>query len=437
MEPLCEFCGVVRAVVYCKSDSARLCLHCDGFVHAANSLSRRHPRSLLCDKCNSQPAILRCLDERLSVCQICDWNANANGCSNLGHQHQPLTCYTGRPSLAEFSRIWSSVLEAPSSTNGYDPGGMGPLGCLPGNENSITGCLEQRDNESSFGLVTGNKLSEIESCSKFEPWIGQQQPTIVTPDQNCISFCRDQLPVLPDESNMPKGCSNFKDLGEDLCEGLNIDDVALNFENNDEIFGCSSQSRNRYQQLGDVGKDCILMEKNLSVTESNGPIENAIEVSSGHQECITFQSPQVAGPASVMQPINGGSNCSYMNPSCSRSINLGYPVPPVQVHSSISLSLSNITGESSAADYQDCGLSPMFLASETRWDLGMDTSCPQARDKAKMRYNEKKKTRTFSKQIRYASRKARADTRKRVKGRFVKAGENYDYDPLQHEKSTF
>ena len=35
----------------------------------------------------------------------------------------------------------------------------------------------------------------------------------------------------------------------------------------------------------------------------------------------------------------------------------------------------------------------------------------------------------FGKQIRYASRKARADTRKRVKGRFVKAGEEYDYDP--------
>lgn len=36
---------------------------------------------------------------------------------------------------------------------------------------------------------------------------------------------------------------------------------------------------------------------------------------------------------------------------------------------------------------------------------------------------------SFGKQIRYASRKARADTRKRVKGRFVKAGDNYDYDP--------
>lgn len=36
----------------------------------------------------------------------------------------------------------------------------------------------------------------------------------------------------------------------------------------------------------------------------------------------------------------------------------------------------------------------------------------------------------FGKQIRYASRKARADTRKRVKGRFVKVGEAYDYDPV-------
>ncbi len=35
----------------------------------------------------------------------------------------------------------------------------------------------------------------------------------------------------------------------------------------------------------------------------------------------------------------------------------------------------------------------------------------------------------FGKKIRYESRKARADIRKRVKGRFVKAGQAYDYDP--------
>jgi len=37
--------------------------------------------------------------------------------------------------------------------------------------------------------------------------------------------------------------------------------------------------------------------------------------------------------------------------------------------------------------------------------------------------------------VRYASRKARADVRKRVKGRFVKAGDAYDYDPLSHTRS--
>ncbi|CAI9089791.1 OLC1v1024428C1 [Oldenlandia corymbosa var. corymbosa] len=58
-----------------------------------------------------------------------------------------------------------------------------------------------------------------------------------------------------------------------------------------------------------------------------------------------------------------------------------------------------------------------------------------SRSSAVMRYKEKKKTRKFEKKVRYASRKARADVRKRVKGRFVKAGDAYDYDPLTHTRS--
>lgn len=41
----------------------------------------------------------------------------------------------------------------------------------------------------------------------------------------------------------------------------------------------------------------------------------------------------------------------------------------------------------------------------------------------------------FDKRVRYASRKARADVRKRVKGRFIKAGEAYDYDPLNQART--
>lgn len=45
----------------------------------------------------------------------------------------------------------------------------------------------------------------------------------------------------------------------------------------------------------------------------------------------------------------------------------------------------------------------------------------QERERAKLRYNEKKKNRSFCKHIMYASRKQTADTRVRIKGRFAKA----------------
>lgn len=107
---------------------------------------------------------------------------------------------------------------------------------------------------------------------------------------------------------------------------------------------------------------------------------------------MAFQSSSVGGAVGVMQGINGSANCMLVNPSCSRNISLGFPTG--QVPSSMSLSLSNLTGESTAANYQDCGLSPIFLTGESPWEPNLETSCPQARDKAKMRYNEKKKTRT-------------------------------------------
>ncbi|KAJ6677741.1 ZINC FINGER PROTEIN CONSTANS-LIKE 10 [Salix viminalis] len=132
-------------------------LRCDGRVHAANFLSRSHPRSLICDKCSSLPAVARCLDEKLSICQGCD--CSANGCSSSGHHLRALNCYTGCHSSAEFSKIWSSVLVG-SSSGGFDSG-WDSLNSAPIDENCISSCLEQRVNEGSFGLVTEN-LNELE-----------------------------------------------------------------------------------------------------------------------------------------------------------------------------------------------------------------------------------------------------------------------------------
>nr|VDC72395.1 unnamed protein product [Brassica rapa] len=54
---------------------------------------------------------------------------------------------------------------------------------------------------------------------------------------------------------------------------------------------------------------------------------------------------------------------------------------------------------------------------------------PRARNEAKLRYKKKKLKHIIGKKVRYVSRRARAYPRKIVRGRFVKAGDNYDYDP--------
>ncbi|XP_010484864.2 PREDICTED: zinc finger protein CONSTANS-LIKE 12-like [Camelina sativa] len=80
----------------------------------------------------------------------------------------------------------------------------------------------------------------------------------------------------------------------------------------------------------------------------------------------------------------------------------------------------------------DCGQSQLILTDEMLpWEnqIPVERYTPEAREEAKKRYFEKKKKRKFGKQIRYESRKSTADTKRRMKGRFTKAGAEYDYDP--------
>lgn len=56
---------------------------------------------------------------------------------------------------------------------------------------------------------------------------------------------------------------------------------------------------------------------------------------------------------------------------------------------------------------------------------------PLAREACVMRYKEKRKNRKFEKTIRYASRKAYAESRPRIKGRFAKRSEKDHEDPSE------
>ena len=405
---ICDFCGDQRSMVYCRSDAACLCLSCDRNVHSANALSKRHSRTLLCERCNSQPAFVRCVEEKISLCQNCDWLGHGTSTSSSTHKRQAINCYSGCPSAAELSSIWSFVLEIAAISESTCEQ---ELGLMSINENKCVGVPPEDQNVSGSDEVTDlpalNKSlvgASLMPESSSEPCILDQP---AGPTNECLSklYCP--------ATKFPALCEN-----DNLYDDFNMDEVDLNLENYEELFGMALSHSEELFENG--GIDSLFGTKDMSAGDSNC------------QEAIAAEGSSV-GQVNAMQPA-----CS--NAASADSI-LSTKTEPILCftgrQAQSNLSFSGVTGDSSAGDYQDCGASSMLLMGEPPWFAPCPENSLQSanRSNAVMRYKEKKKTRMFDKKVRYASRKARADVRRRVKGRFVKAGDVYDYDPLSTTRS--
>ncbi|XP_076924708.1 zinc finger protein CONSTANS-LIKE 10-like isoform X2 [Bidens hawaiensis] len=172
-----------------------------------------------------------------------------------------------------------------------------------------------------------------------------------------------------------------------------MDEVDMNIENYEELFGVG---HNDPKHL--FAKDGI--DSLFGKTDQTKESVNAVQ-----PECS-----------------NAASMDSLM--SCKTEPN------PCYAPQNSNISFSSLTGESSGGEYQDCGASSVVPMGEPPWCTATTT-----RSDAVLRYKEKKKMRKFEKRVRYETRKARADVRKRVKGRFIKAGDAYDYDPMTKTRS--
>ncbi|KAJ3699197.1 hypothetical protein LUZ61_002902 [Rhynchospora tenuis] len=401
MSPLCDFCGEQNSMVYCRSDAASLCLSCDRNVHSANALSRRHTRTLLCEQCKAQPAVVHCTDENTSLCQNCDWTGHGQGDAHARHKRQPISCYSGCPSAAELSRIWSFVMDKLPAD---EPNCARGISLMSISENGTNLDSDEAEEVELVGLEKANN-----------PWIGSCSRT---GDDTLLPVEVENQDASKFSSGEKEHCFSKDNLYDDLC----VDDVDLTFENYEELFGGSHIQTG--QLFDDAGIDTYFEMKETSEADSNCHGDFSTEL----------KAPQAAPGIAV------SSNPLMANLVTSKA-DSGLCLPARQARSSLSLTFSGMTGESSAGDHPDCGVSPVLLMGEPPWFTspggGADTSSLASvnRDSAINRYKEKKKKRKFEKKIRYASRKARADVRRRVKGRFVKAGEAYDYDPLCQTRS--
>ncbi|GMY09611.1 zinc finger protein CONSTANS-LIKE 9-like [Fagus crenata] len=409
---ICDFCGEQRSMVYCRSDAACLCLSCDRNVHSANALSKRHSRTLLCERCNSQPAFVRCSQERISLCQNCDWTGHGASTSASSHKRQTINCYSGCPSAAELSSIWSFVLDFPSAGESTCEQELGLMSLTENSEKTAWGPSE---NNMSQNVSDSCELNDG-GMDKSSVWVGSSS----VPEDSEPHFL-DQ-PAGSANASLPKLCcpgSKDPEFSEenDLYDDFNMDEVDLNFENYEELFGVALSHSEELFENG--GIDSLFGMKDVSAADS------------GCQGAVAAEGSSV-GLVNVMPAC---SNAASADSIISTKTEPVHCFTARQGHSN--LSFSGITGESSPADYQDCGASSMLLMGEPPWCPPCPESSFQSanRSDAVLRYKEKKKTRKFDKRVRYASRKARADVRRRVKGRFVKAGESYDYDPLNQTRS--
>ncbi|XP_022758887.1 zinc finger protein CONSTANS-LIKE 9-like isoform X1 [Durio zibethinus] len=409
---ICDFCGDQPSMVYCRSDAACLCLSCDRNVHSANALSKRHSRTLLCERCNSQPAFVRCVEERVSLCQNCDWMGHGTSTSNSTHKRQTINCYSGCPSSGELSSIWSFFSQSPSASESTCEQELGLMSITENIERTSWGPTENTISQNSTGVAEVNNDHNVD---KGSGWGGSSIPELRSAPRLL------EQPAGSTDTSLPKFCCpQTKCPGlceDDLYDDFNMDEVDLSLENYEELFGVTL---NHSEELFENGGIDSLFGMDICAADSNCQAAVAAKGSS-------------VGLVNAMQPAC--SNAASADSIMSNKTDSILCFTARQAHSS--LSFSGLTGESSAGDYQDCGASSMLLMGEPPWcPPCTESSFPSAtRSNAVMRYKEKKKTRKFEKRVRYASRKARADVRKRVKGRFVKAGDAYDYDPLNQTRS--
>ncbi|XP_019431655.1 PREDICTED: zinc finger protein CONSTANS-LIKE 9-like isoform X2 [Lupinus angustifolius] len=408
---LCDFCGDQRPVVYCRSDAACLCLSCDRNVHSANALSRRHSRTLLCERCNSQPAFVRCTEENISLCQNCDWLGHGTTTSSSTRKRQTIDCYSGCPSSAELSSIWSFFSNIPSIGEACEQ----ELGLMSINKNSNNSTWVPSESRNVSGSA---QVSDLSSKDKSLFGISSM------PESSSKPRLLDQLPESIDECIPKLNFSGKKSPGifedGDLYDNFNMDEVDLDLENYEELFGMTlSHSEDLFEN---GGFDSLFMTKEMSASAGDSNCQGAVAAEGSF-----------VGLVNVVQP-------AYSNAASTDSMFSSKTEPILCItgrQSQSNISFSGISKDSGAGDYQDCGVSSMHLMGEPPWCPPCPESSLQSatRSNAVMRYREKRKARKFDKRVRYVSRKARADVRKREKGRFVKAGDVYDYDPLSETRS--
>ncbi|XP_073139794.1 zinc finger protein CONSTANS-LIKE 13 [Henckelia pumila] len=354
---LCDFCNESKALLYCRADSAKLCLNCDREVHSTNQLFAKHSRCLLCDSCDSSPASIFCYSESVVLCQNCDWETHKD--VRCIHDRRPLEGFNGCPSVSELLNFL-----------GFEE--LGKKSLVLGDEND-------------------------EGWTDLLVW---ETPSIVSIDDLIVSndssdsghsFQAMGVPPLPKNRNAT--CGKYKE--EILCQLREMAKAEPSYSS------CLEFVDSHVEFIPRAPEKCELMDKYYSPGMDNN-----------------------AAPTVPSYETSAHEQCDYTGIIRDQGFH-----PPLVLSNFIEINHLVPDKDSDVGDNLGTASGCLEMQSEVLADSnmlqvisngGMRELNSQERDSAISRYKEKRKTRRYDKQIRYESRKVRAEGRTRIKGRFAK-----------------
>ncbi|KAL9384965.1 hypothetical protein Peur_021975 [Populus x canadensis] len=334
---LCDYCNDTTALLYCRADSAKLCLSCDHEVHSTNQLFSKHTRSLLCDVCHTSPVSIFCETEHSVFCQNCDFERQSLSSFPSTHNRRPIEGFTGCPSGNELMEIL-----------GFEDLGL---------KQSML-FSEEMDGFMGSGLDDG--------YSDLFVW-----------DSTAVSI--DDFIMSSDSG------PNLQALGVPPLPKASSDDFySQYYEGSNSAHCCSEKSRSKMSFLNRNRNAACRQHKDERVCQ-------------------------------LLEPENGEAANQVSFPSTLPGSNFEESCAVPEKEFNISDSASHINdGHEAEPQPSTIGTLPV-LPNDGTHELSS-----QERDSAISRYKEKKQTRRYDKRIRYESRKVRADSRTRIKGRFAK-----------------
>ncbi|KAK1423160.1 hypothetical protein QVD17_18455 [Tagetes erecta] len=375
----CDNCIRKRARWYCAADDAFLCQSCDGLIHAANPLARRHERLRL-----NRASLKLSLDKPVFPPPWVLGFRKKPRTPRAGNQHRH-TC-AGQTTKSEDSSMSMSM-------------NMNPLHLVPEiGSDETTGASEEQ---------------VLHQVPVFDPKL--------TYDLNSLNAL-----MLPSDTELAEFAADMENL-----LGKNLDDEEFAMEGLG-LLGCrrkdSDESEEGLEKVKVEEDDQMryeMVESEMEMMKEPFELSFDYDWEEKDEKVVVVEGNGYGGFTTVVKKLDEDDHHVEKYDKKKRILKLDFEGIIAAWNEQRS---PWTTGDRPEFDADDCWPECMggcgIMNHHPYGDMGMMTGNPAMLDGGRearvSRYREKRRTRLFSKKIRYEVRKLNAEKRPRMKGRFVK-----------------